>query len=240
MIRRPPRSTLFPYTTPSDLNYDAGDPTPSSCNFGATIDCTTGVLAVGQSFGVTVTFHVNPTDADGTLITNTATATSDTFDPNTANDSSSASTRVYNPVAVAALSVSGKEGASSTAAVAHVSGGSAPPTATINWGDGSRTELGTLALDSAGGYGVQGTHTYAEEGTYAIHVVATDGHTTASTDSAAIVSDAALLATGMSIQATEGLGFSGSVATFPDATPTAPLADLTTGITSGDRPTAPR
>src|SRR5258707_1329447 len=93
MIRRPPRSTLFPYTT---LFRSAGDPTPSSCNFGATIDCTTGVLAVGQSFGVTVTFHVNPTAADHTPKLNTPPSTASTPHPNPANNSASVVTSVVN------------------------------------------------------------------------------------------------------------------------------------------------
>src|SRR4029077_20524979 len=76
--------------------YDPGDPVPSVCNFGATIDCSTGVLALAATFGVTLTFHVNQADADGMVITNTASATSDTFDPNPANNSASVRTTVVN------------------------------------------------------------------------------------------------------------------------------------------------
>src|SRR5260370_42673314 len=79
--------TVPPGMTFVTQNYDFGDP-PSSCNFGATIDCSTGVLALAATFGVTLTFHVNPADTDGMVITNTATASSDTPDPNLANNSS--------------------------------------------------------------------------------------------------------------------------------------------------------
>src|SRR5260370_18457491 len=81
-------------TSVVDQNYDPGDPLPSSCNLGAVNDCTTGVLAVNATFGVTLTFHVNPADTDGMVITNTATASSDTPDPNLANNSSSVRTAV--------------------------------------------------------------------------------------------------------------------------------------------------
>ena len=46
-------------------------------------------------------------------------------------------------------------------------------TAAINWGDGG-TSAGTIAVNPAGGFYVTATHTFAEEGFYAIVTTVTD------------------------------------------------------------------
>ncbi len=104
--------------------------------------------------------------------------------------------------------------------------------ATINWGDNS-TSLGTISAKGVGGvFTVSGTHTYAEEGNYAIGVsiVETDSDagvvsgmtpvTPASTsaNSAATVADSSLTATGVAVSAVEGAAVTGvQVAHFSDA-----------------------
>jgi len=98
--------------------------------------------------------------------------------------------------------------------------------ATINWGDGN-TSTGLIS-GSNGAFTVAGSHTYAEEGSYAIKVsVSEDGSGSASgaADSTANVNDAPLMATGTPVHAIEGAVFSGQVATFTDANPDATTSD---------------
>jgi hypothetical protein len=120
----------------------------------------------------------------------------------------------------------------------------APGGASINWGDGSLATTGTVT--QPGGIGkafvVNGSHTYAEEGSFTITVSITDvGTSTAMavpTGPNATVADAALTASGTAVSATEGLSFSGKqVASFTDANLMAPLSDFTATINWGDSPT---
>jgi hypothetical protein len=127
-------------------------------------------------------------------------------------------------VAVAAATVSGVdiaavEGQSFTGNV--VSGLACPvASATITWGDGT-SSAGTYD----GSTGVQGSHTYAEEGTYSGSVSYTymaarpcQGSTgTASFQ--ATVQDAPLSAAGVNLSGTSGQPLSGVVAHFTDANP---------------------
>jgi hypothetical protein len=142
-------------------------------------------------------------------------------------------------VAVAAAAASGVdiaavEGQSFTGDV--VSGLACPlASATITWGDGT-TSAGT----SDGSTGVQGTHTYAEEGTYSGSVSYT--YTAArpcqgSTQTAsfqATVQDAALTWLGHDLTGTAGQSVSGVVAHFSDANPAAGAGDFSAQITWGD------
>jgi hypothetical protein len=107
-------------------------------------------------------------------------------------------------------------------------------TATIHWGDGNSTS-GTVSY-SGGTYSVTGSHTYADEGSFAVTVDVTDvggssltgiGKTTVS------VADAALTATGGFIVTSAAFG-NHTVATFTDANPAAPLSDFTAMINWGD------
>jgi hypothetical protein len=97
------------------------------------------------------------------------------------------------------------EGATGTAVVAILT--DVAPSATaddytiqINWGDGSALDTPTsVALIAANGTGssfaIKGTHKYAEEGSYKVHVTVVDvGGSTAATspDSTAVVADALL------------------------------------------------
>jgi Ca2+-binding RTX toxin-like protein len=68
-------------------------------------------------------------------------------------------------------------------------------TATIDWGDGTPTTAGTIVAVNSGGFAVEGTHTYADEGHDTIGVTINDvaGNTT-SAASSAVVADAILTA----------------------------------------------
>src|SRR5204862_5155166 len=85
------------------------------------------------------------------------------------------------------------------------------------------------------GFNVSGSHTYAEEGSYAVSVTVNDvGGGSASANGSATVADAVLTAAGTSFTATEGAGFSGVVATFTDANAGAPVSDFSATILWGD------
>jgi hypothetical protein len=109
--------------------------------------------------------------------------------------------------------------------------------ATINWGDGT-TSAGT----SDGSTGIQGTHTYAEEGTFSGSVSFTytrggvfscpTGAQTATFQ--ATVQDAALTWLGRNLTGTAGQSVSGMVAHFSDANPAAGAGDFSAQITWGD------
>ena len=108
-------------------------------------------------------------------------------------------------------------------------------TATIDWGDGTST-AGTVVAQSGGGFAVDGTHTYSDEGKYAITTTIKDvGGSTASTTSNANIADAPLTATGLGITGTEG-STTGTipVATFTDGNPIATASDFTAAIDWGD------
>jgi len=103
--------------------------------------------------------------------------------------------------------------------------------ATIDWGDGS---LGGVASVVAitGGYGVVGSHTYADEGAYLVSITVEDVHdaSQASAPDVAYVRDAALAAQGTYFGSFPGVLFSGTVARFSDADPAALPSDFTATI----------
>ncbi len=138
--------------------------------------------------------------------------------------------------AAAGVNVTAVEGQSFTAKV--VSGLTCPLlNATIDWGDGT-----TSAGSSDGGTGIQGTHTYADEGAYngSVSYTYTAGGTfscptgvqTASFK--ATVHDAALTWEGHNVTGTAGQPVSGVVAHFSDANPAAGADDFSAHIAWGD------
>jgi PKD repeat protein len=93
-------------------------------------------------------------------------------------------------------------------------------TATINWGDNSTTDTGTVVSDGNGNYHVEApAHTYAEEGTYTVTVSVTHGQSTAVTLKQVTVADQQL--TGVTVtppSATEGSATAANfnIASFTD------------------------
>jgi hypothetical protein len=140
--------------------------------------------------------------------------------------------------AAAGVDISSVEGQSFTG---DVVGGLTCPlaSATITWGDGTSTP-GT----SDGSTGIQGTHTYAEEGTYSGSVAyaytplrtCPSGPQTASFQ--ATVQDAPLTGAGQSITGTAGQSLSAVVAHIDDANPSATTTDLSAQISWGDGTTS--
>ena len=111
-------------------------------------------------------------------------------------------------------------------------------TATIDWGDGSPMDTGTVSGPAGGPFTVAGSHLYADEGNYPITVSVADADNKANsatvTDTATI-GDAGLSATGISPAPVSGQSFSGPVAGFTDANATtSSTADFTATIDWGD------
>ncbi|HEX9161624.1 MAG TPA: TIGR03118 family protein [Thermoanaerobaculia bacterium] len=104
-------------------------------------------------------------------------------------------------------------------------------TATINWGD-STTTPGTVASAGGNNFTVSGTHTFAEEGTFAMTVSVSDGTQSASGSANATAADALLNATGVTVNSNPT--FNGVVATFTDADPNGVASDFTATINWGD------
>src|SRR5205823_2363690 len=106
-------------------------------------------------------------------------------------------------------------------------------TATISWGDG-HTSAGAVTATGPGSFQVVGSNTSAGGGTYPVRVTITDaGGSTASTGGDATVADASLTASA-DPEATEGVLFSGLVASFTDANPGSAASDFTAIISWGD------
>ncbi len=106
-------------------------------------------------------------------------------------------------------------------------------TAVITWGDGTTTTAGTITQTGASPNGstfsVTGSHIYAEEGTYQTQVTITDaGGSKTVAVGTAVIADALLTASPAqpTVSTTEDVAFSGAVASFTDANPTAPLSDF--------------
>ena len=110
---------------------------------------------------------------------------------------------------------------------------------TINWGD-THSSSATLVATSPGVYQIEGSHTYAEEGTYTVTASAVDTQgSTADNISApanATVADAALTAGALTPPvATEGAAFSNTVVFhFNDADLAGTASDYVATVNTGD------
>jgi hypothetical protein len=144
------------------------------------------------------------------------------------------------PIAATGATINGVEGAPFSGTVATFTDPDPNATAseysaTIDWGDGPPT-AGAITGPTGGPFTVSGTHTYKEEGTYAVTVVITDVDTptnNATAHSTAHVADAQIAAT-CAAPGVSPMSFSGPVATLTDANPFAPQTDFTATIHWGD------
>jgi hypothetical protein len=108
--------------------------------------------------------------------------------------------------------------------------------ATIDWGDATSTTPGTISGAPGGPFTVNGTHMYAEEGSYRVTVTITDvdnANNDATVISTASVSDAPLTSkcatTPVSTQT-----YNGPTAIFTDQSSTGTLSDFSATISWGD------
>jgi hypothetical protein len=223
------------FTGPVATFTDANPNAPAG-DFSATI-----TWAPGQTTAGTVT--VNP--AGGFVVTGTFTFAEEGSYPAsvTITDQGGASAQVAGsatvadaPLSAAGVLVNAAESTPVTLPVATFT--DADPSAslsdyqvTIGWGDG-QSSPGTISANGQGGFSVTGSHTYAEEGIYPVSVQIADvGGATATASGTAFVADAPLTAAAAAVNATEGVAFSGTVATFTDANPNAPAGDFSATIT---------
>jgi uncharacterized repeat protein (TIGR01451 family) len=108
-------------------------------------------------------------------------------------------------------------------------------TAQIAWGDNS-TSVGSISFNSSTHvFSVRGSHTYADEGNHGITVaISNESAPAVVVSSSATIADAALTATGQQLSVVEGASVSGTIASFTDANPSAPLSDFSATIAWGD------
>jgi PKD repeat protein len=114
-------------------------------------------------------------------------------------------------------------------------------TATIDWGDGSPTTMGTIASSSAA-FTVLGQHTYADEGTFTVTVTIADVSpgtgTATATDTASVAESDSLSGTPVSFAALAGSSFTTTVANFTDTFTGNVPSDFTATIDWGDATTS--
>ena len=135
------------------------------------------------------------------------------------------------PLTVTANPITGAvEGALVTAMVGQFSGGAAPFTASIAWGDGLSSP-GTIST----GNSISGGHEYTEEGSYTVTVTVTDSTgASASGSTSASVTDAAIGLTGTSLSVRRRTVFTATVATLTDADSGGVAGDYAGQISWGD------
>lgn len=83
---------------PANTTYVSATPAAGSCSGTTTVTCNVGTVAPGATVNISLVVKLGTTTPGGTVVTNTASATSPATDPNSANNSASATT-----TAVAAL-----------------------------------------------------------------------------------------------------------------------------------------
>jgi phospholipase C len=134
--------------------------------------------------------------------------------------------------------VNGNEGGTTSGILAFFTdadpnGTASDYSATIVWGDG-HSSAGIVSAVT-GGFNVTGSNTYAEEGTYAVTVTIHDaGGASVVVNSTAKIADAALKGTAANFTASQGVAFTGIVATFTDSGSDGTTKDYSATIVWGD------
>src|SRR2546430_695559 len=90
------------------FSFDASDP-PSACGLGQTVTCSVPLLVSGATMGFTLLVHLLAGTPDQSQVSNTASATSDTADPDTGNNTATARTTALTPKADLVVSKTGPD-----------------------------------------------------------------------------------------------------------------------------------
>jgi uncharacterized repeat protein (TIGR01451 family) len=130
---------------PANTTFVSATPSAGSCSGTTTVTCNVGTVAPGATVNISLVVKLGATTAGGTIITNTASASSPATDPNSANNSATANT-----TAVAALQSITVTPANKTLAP----GMSQQYTATGNYSDASTQDLTATANWSSSAAGV--------------------------------------------------------------------------------------
>jgi predicted pyridoxine 5'-phosphate oxidase superfamily flavin-nucleotide-binding protein len=220
-------------------NFKDANPHPNLTDFTASINwgdgsTTSGSIASNGAGGFKVTgTHTYTEDGSYTI----AVAVSD--DGGSTATIMSTAAVADAPLTPSPLTFHAKEGVSFTGVVgnfrdANANGSASDFTASIDWGDGNTTS-GTIAANGAGGFKVTGTHTYAEEGPFAVSITVQDlGGSSTVISSTAGVLDAPLTPLPVTLHTKEGISVGGVVGNFRDANPNAAASDFTASIDWGD------
>ncbi len=140
-------------------------------------------------------------------------------------------------ITVTPLPVTVQAGNPSTLNIASFTSASVNPlpanfTATIDWGDGTGSVVGTVSASASGSFIVSATKTYSTVGTYQAQVTVTDGEGATATANAAVT--VAYSATGNTLSLVAGQRFSGQVAAFNDPQTTGQVGQYSASINWGD------
>jgi len=222
-------------------NFTDTDTANTASDFIATINWGDGTTTPGTISGSTGAFQISGTHTYVGSGTFSVTVTMSDDAPGTATATVTSTANVTSTLAVTAQSISVTEHAVFNGTVAtftdsDVTKTAASFTTSINWGDGTTTP-GTVS-GSNGSFTVTGQHTYADEGSFALSVTATEvtpGTATGTATGAATVAEADVLTgTPVVFSATASSSFNGTVANFADADTVSTAGDFLATINWGD------
>src|SRR3989441_1844568 len=232
------------HTVTAHLTTNAS-PTPNvTVTFTVTSGPNTGTTGTGTTNASgDATFTYTSNGAGGTdTIKASATLTGTGGVPTTVEDTA---TKIWlfvdQPITASGVTFNATEGTSFTGTVATFTDPDPLSTAaeydtTIDWGDSSPIDMGTITGPKGGPFTVSGTHMYAEEGTFQVTVVITDIDNVSNHDTAhstAKVGDAPLsskcLMPSFVLQT-----YNGPTAGFTDQSSTGTLSDFSATINWGD------
>lgn len=138
------------------------------------------------------------------------------------------------PTTIAVQNISATEGASTgLITVATFTAAASDFAATINWGDG-QSSVGSVTGSVAAGFTISASHTYAEQGIYAVSVSLADPSVSASAAGTATVSDPQVLISTLPAHFVEASATTVNVATFTDPGGAEPIGEYSVTIDWGD------
>jgi hypothetical protein len=212
----------------------------SASSFTASIDWGDGTVTTGTVSGSGGTYTVSGSYTYSNDFPYTTIVTVNDSNGNT-DTAYGQATVSESTLAISGATVQPKEAVSGTFTVATFTDtnptyGPGDYEASIDWGDGT-VGPGQIATNSGGGFSISGSHTYLQEGSYAVQVTLNDpsrDNTVSVTDQTS-VGDAPLAVTTASLTATQGVALKGvTVATFTDLDLTDVSTDYTASINWGD------